>query len=588
MTSSQSETPLDRLRSALSVNGKPNEPTLQEKIRREIYAPFHAQIKILEILPVDPKEPDVIRCTLRNREPWDKRPYTALSYVWGDPQVVTPIVVNGRQVPTTINLAEALCHLRGRPEHAKSLWIDALCIDQQNEQEKNQQVQMMDTIYREANTVVAWLGAADDASKRAMETMKKLSKIAIELGIQDLNQPAMHEIDLERGRELIAKAGMAVLGSAAFHKGDVGHVVDFLQKPYWNRLWIIQEVNLARDAIMVCGSDEISWGDAQASFAIMMWISSFHISINADAAARLFELQLPHGGTSWSQPPVVRMTSTALATGSPELGFINLFLYTCDDTHLGASNPNDRIYALLGFMMPSLRKAITVDYERDIVVLFTAITRYSLECHGAYTLMFCGLAYRSASQTDLPSWALDWTSTKPRSEDLLRIPRDKRIRASLRCRFIPIGTRRIAIRGVKVSQVLKVVGYSGASEDALEAVNELQRIAHPPGIDAFLLRILIVSILEGIAQEHPPVPCNIYITEQGHAGSGPRITQIGDVVHMFEGCEIPFLLRPASKDEPCEQWQLVGPTYVEEITSLGGNINAFCDSKPEFDDIFLC
>lgn len=207
---------------------------------------------------------------------------------------------------------------------------------------------------------------------------------------------------------------------------------------------------------------------------------------------------------------------------------------------------------------------------------------------GANTLMLSGLAYKNASRIDLSSWALDWMSTKPRSEDLVYFQQNRKFPSSSPCRLVPIGTRKIAIRGAKVGQVVKVVGYTGASEDALGVVNELQRIARPPSIDALSLRILIVSILNGIAERHRPAPRNIYVTEQGHVGSGPLITQTGDVVHVFEGCKIPFLLRPASNNELCEQWQLVGSSYVEEITSLGRDTNTFCDSKPEFHDVVLC
>ncbi|KAK3339775.1 heterokaryon incompatibility protein-domain-containing protein [Lasiosphaeria hispida] len=84
--------------------------------------------------------------------------YDALSYTWGSVADSNPtIFVNGHERAVTANLCAALWHLRD-PSGERTLWIDALCINQQNNQEKGQQVQSMAKIYAKASRVIVWLG----------------------------------------------------------------------------------------------------------------------------------------------------------------------------------------------------------------------------------------------------------------------------------------------------------------------------------------------------------------------------------------------------------------------------------------------
>jgi hypothetical protein len=598
MVTDPSETPLDRLRSALSLENKSDDLTLRTKVLKRIYKPFYAQVKIIDILPADITEPEVIRCTLRNRQPWDRSPYTALSYVWGDPQHTVSIFVNGRQVPVTVNLAGALRRLRDLPNYAKSLWVDALCIDQQNEREKSQQVQMMDVIFRKAETVVAWLGPADDTSERAMWTLKELSKIAKELGIQDVHRPDESQMKQEQCKVIVTAARQAALQSAAFQRGDWGCVVDLLRRPYWKRLWVLQEVSLGKRAILTCGPDTITWEKSQAALAMMCWV--FWRAIDAkpvsdEASAHFARYMSPYLARDWDVPPAVWLSARALMAGESGLEYAQLFSYTCDYTTLEASEPSDCIYAIRGLMTPSLRKAITVDYERGPIKLFTAVTLYSLECYGADVLIYCGLAYRCASQ--MPSWALDRTSNRPRGENITHGMRNYKRSVPRQIRLSAPG--KIVMRGAKLGRIVAVKQYSGRAEDTAELMNEVEQLYRTTFGSSSSLRPLILSVLLYRAGVHDTVPLDenelwntsprsLLITEHGHVGSGPSITQIDDVVHAFEGCGLTFLLRPSS-DPLLQEWHLVGPSYVEGVTSLGDGdeMQAFWDSGPDVKDIVL-
>lgn len=94
----------------------------------------------------------------------DEPSYTALSYVWGNPDITLPIFVNDIEVQITTNLFDALTQLR--ENNVGTLWVDAVCIDQKNDEEKGHQVQMMRSIYQNADEVIAWLGKEDHNSKK--------------------------------------------------------------------------------------------------------------------------------------------------------------------------------------------------------------------------------------------------------------------------------------------------------------------------------------------------------------------------------------------------------------------------------------
>jgi hypothetical protein len=100
--------------------------------------------------------------------------YFALSYVWGDPQITKPIVIDGQIVDVTANLFAFLS--RSAPDHetSSSFWIDAICINQLDIQEKSVQVQKMHEVYRQAGGVVSWIGPATDINDQCVKELIKL------------------------------------------------------------------------------------------------------------------------------------------------------------------------------------------------------------------------------------------------------------------------------------------------------------------------------------------------------------------------------------------------------------------------------
>ena len=113
-------------------------------------------------------EPDQLACQLMSVSLNGSTSYYALSYVWGDPNDRESIFLNGHAFEVTHNLAIALRYLRN-PRDDRVFWIDAICIDQRNLDERSAQVRIMKDIYQSAEKVVSWLGERDDSSEAAQE-----------------------------------------------------------------------------------------------------------------------------------------------------------------------------------------------------------------------------------------------------------------------------------------------------------------------------------------------------------------------------------------------------------------------------------
>jgi hypothetical protein len=174
--------------------------------------------------------------------------YTALSYTWGPDSDLRIVRINNQDVTVRPNLEAALRHIQ-EDKRPVTLWIDAVCINQNDEVEKSQQVQMMRTIYEKALSVSVWLGPAEDDSDAVMDLLNNIGAQALEAGILNLRLEDLsswftidrnEHLDALRTRlsDLAEKAGWGILQPA---------LRPFSKRKYWKRVWIMQEVSVARD-----------------------------------------------------------------------------------------------------------------------------------------------------------------------------------------------------------------------------------------------------------------------------------------------------------------------------------------------------
>lgn len=131
-------------------------------------------------------------------------PYKALSYTWGDGKAKSNIYINGKNLTITLSLATALYHLRPRFEPLK-IWIDQISINQEDLQEKTEQVQQMDRIYRNTEEGLVWLGPAQSGSDTLMDVFNKLGTFAERFKLYSYytreNYPTLQAIETKKNPE---------------------------------------------------------------------------------------------------------------------------------------------------------------------------------------------------------------------------------------------------------------------------------------------------------------------------------------------------------------------------------------------------
>jgi hypothetical protein len=194
--------------------------------------PESRQIRLFTLLPGAFQDPIKGFLTLVSLE--SNPDYEALSYVWGDPTVTLLIHIAAGgldssgyfEAGVTTNLESALRHLRLK-DVPRCLWVDAICINQLDVLERNQQVKIMKWVYEGASRVLIWLGKAKVHSYRGLKLLSAML------------------------RENDAFEGIENNRSQTFTHFCIS---DILNRDYWQRIWIIQEVALAKELLLICGT----------------------------------------------------------------------------------------------------------------------------------------------------------------------------------------------------------------------------------------------------------------------------------------------------------------------------------------------
>lgn len=211
------------------------------KYRSETYKPLpkkRGYIRVLNLRGSSFENP-LVECELvvnkLSKEHDVEQPYEALSWCWGTakPTAYINIRKDGKVYAKYVrpDLFAALKALR-YPKEDRYLWIDAICINQENPQEKNHQVEMMSEIYGRADQVCIWLGEGDRSSRMALRFIRKEV-----LQLQNFDQLCESEQASEKWSALL----------------------DLMRRPWFSRRWVVQEIALARRAMVYCGNDKISW-----------------------------------------------------------------------------------------------------------------------------------------------------------------------------------------------------------------------------------------------------------------------------------------------------------------------------------------
>lgn len=187
-----------------------------------LYRPLNVSRAEIRVLDLEPREEfdGPLRCQLRTVCLDTDPEYDALSWCWGPDQDSTILFVNDQSFPCRPNLENALRSLRDR-KVMQTFWADAVCINQSDIDEKSSQIMLMGQIYSKARTVKVWLGEATDDSDEGIDILRQLQ-----------HQPNFKQ----------------------FSPSQIQAFVNLIQRPWWTRIWVVQEVLLAQTVVMYCGS----------------------------------------------------------------------------------------------------------------------------------------------------------------------------------------------------------------------------------------------------------------------------------------------------------------------------------------------
>lgn len=563
-----------------------------------------------------------IVCTLQH-ELFDIKTcdYWALSYVCDQkpldqqtdylPQAF--IVVNSKKFPVKWNLWNALQHLRAhfihRMENHK-VWIDAICIHQTDLEEKNYQMGMMGDIYKGALRVHAWLGESAQDSDRVLRKAIPIGEAHTRMwstptvnglplkGFSSLNV-SPEDIQTRR-QEIHDNLELDTDDVAAFHR--------LLLRPYWERVWILQEAAMGYQVVFHCGSICIPW-------EYFGWLCDaidqqpFDLWDQLDFNEVLLERNLVTQIRRRARPlHILRSQWNSLATYE-KLTLLGLAQKFRD---WRSTDPKDHIFALSALAFQEDVDLNKPDYTMSPSRVFGRLVLTHANKYGRLD----GLNFHTSNrQLDLPSWVPDFSSPSTvhslislpsMSLEWLLTPKtlfsaagDTKPKCS-----IDLDTDELHVSGINCDMILDTGpifpddNFSGTTTPSLQAwdsqMSEKYRSWAPGSYGSTseyteAIKRLIVADTTFSGRQNE----GIYVTEEigeegvkriflarmwkanygrrpiftigGFIGLGPRNTQEGDVVTVLFGGQTPYILRPICAEGLFSKYRFIGECYVDTI-----------------------
>ncbi len=344
----------------------------------------------------DSKSNEKLQLILQHKEFSEVRKrYYALSYVWGNPDKVHTIGLNGQDFQVTDNL---MFFLRRKRTVTLAFWIDAICINQDDETEKSEQIARMGEIYKNASSVYAELGPASEDEQAVFRKMEYLSMFVwaemqrIKSGEGNTRAtPESIRLPVEFVEPYDAKMWEG-LGS-------------FSGRPWWRRVWIIQEATAisSKNTRLLCGEVEVLLVDAFGCNVAVGILARRQILGNTPAPS--------------TQNYVVQRMSNIQSKREREV-IIPLLDVLEDFRGLLATDPRDIVYAALNIANDVREGEIQPDYRVSVANVYRAVAVHYLgnSVEPLKILSYCGTRFQTLDfQAGWASWVPSWQHRYPRS-----------------------------------------------------------------------------------------------------------------------------------------------------------------------------
>lgn len=615
---------------------------LADHMASELYSsldPQKCDIRLLTVLPrerqpltISPTTPVAgdndksttamdVRCTLKTESLNHRPSYIALSYTWGEEAPSATIWINSQPMLVRENLEIALRHIQ-MADRSTNVWIDAICINQEDDLEKSDQVRMMNKIYDRAVEVLVWLGPAKDDSDIAMERFEIIGKRAIEAGIQDFRAstdiPNWFSPDLD---ERLSRLKRSLNGLAESEGLELFHqaFVPFSKRSYWTRVWVLQEMSIPRCVTLLCGSKklDVTTFIAASNFcAFARWSLStrFILKDRFDSVTgeqlRSISSNPPSSGPNVLIGARRRYHSE---TGERE-SLRSLLQRTClcgsVRSPLNAKDARDKIYGLLAIASDSDQLGILPDYKKPTIEVYTDVTRALIGRGQLSILTWCQQSKRIEG---LPSWVPDFSS------DIREACGEDAMTGALFCASgntefpgiskIPYTDKHsLGLCGIKVDIIANLgttwnlpLNALFDSKTAQRLINEVEAFckqsslytSHSKALDASMRVPCADQEIRGQSRRRASSSIRVqydilrsqgaraydleaaqyrtamtfqhdrkpFLSNEGHAGLAPCNAESGDHICIIFGSTVPLILRAL----PEEKFRLIGEAYVYGI-----------------------
>ncbi|KAF5250374.1 hypothetical protein FANTH_4474 [Fusarium anthophilum] len=384
----------------------------------QLFTPFPYQpLKSdeLRLLLVKPDDSGLIHVELKTVKSRTSQRFWALSYVWGARENPATILLNDQPFSITRNLYNALYQYRRHvfDENGNDkamLWVDAICINQNDQVEKSIQVPRMSEIYGQCERVLAWLGPVDSDEElkvsRLAESLKHFHSPA-DSASQDLSEDERITAFMHAGRS--DESSATEVESVRDALRSIGH------RPWFRRIWILQEAVLAKkQPILLCGPHELGYEIFFKTWVLMLNPSEdgqLLYSFMAENPVRFKAIELVYKNILQSRSETAPEQAKGSVSQEKQCA-LDIVKLLNETTELEATVAHDRLYALIGLLAcDPLPPALQPDYTQSFEELCYKFTMFILEQTQDIRVLNLGTV---GNLPAVPSWTPDlrnsWTA----------------------------------------------------------------------------------------------------------------------------------------------------------------------------------
>ncbi|KAI1345867.1 heterokaryon incompatibility protein-domain-containing protein [Xylaria sp. FL0043] len=371
--------------------------------------PAKRDIRTLQLLPGNGAENISVNIRVQDLDD-PSTSYICLSYVWGTEVASEFIQADTTMIEVTANLLDCLRHLRST-ESIIVLWVDAVCINQGDLQEKSAQVAMMGDIYSRCSTVCCWLGVPLDATLAHRNPFEFIYHFAENKHYHDLP-----------GFSIDDSANVRFEENAEF-RTLWERFLSVANSTWWNRAWTVQEVVVPKDAVIRLGT----WTANFDTFAAAKELRNIHLfetgPHSCDASLQAFPAPMRKAfdeflsRIDWIEryreaDPLENslLTPTGAPKTFPEFRCRPFYEVVLTLSNRACKDPLDKVFSLLALAKSSALQVHKPDYSRSTNDAYTKAFQLMLEETDNDLRCLVGPAF-GPENPNCPSWVPDFSQT---------------------------------------------------------------------------------------------------------------------------------------------------------------------------------